>query len=130
MYFSARAKKAVPVDEEGSVTGGLKNPRPIMPKPKPVRMALNAGVCMNINGKWIFPIIKPNGDNYSCGPKTSQNWQMLSGTLGIVFGKDMPIVGSFKNGVLIFTCVAGQTSRVFTMLTTDYPNFKGTYKYE
>jgi len=115
-------------DGPAASVAGLTAPPPKLRKPK-IMVSANSRI-LGISGSWTLKIYHHDGKTYYCGLDLQQNGTSVSGTLSIVFGTDMPIVGTFENGVLTFACVSGQTTQSYTLNTINFTTFTGSYNYE
>jgi hypothetical protein len=120
----------VPSDDPmGSSVAGLSTPPPPLRKPR-ISIAITRVPRLDVSGSWTLKIYHTDGNTYFCSLNLSQDGENITGTLGIVSGTDMPIVGTMEAGVLTFACVSGQTTQSYTLTTTNYKYFSGSFTYE
>jgi len=128
--YKKSLQKPVPSDDNiGNSVAGLSSPPPRLRKPR-ISTAIAHVPRLDVSGPWILKIYHTDGNTYFCSLNLSQNGANITGTLGIVSGTDMPVVGTMEAGVLTFACVADQTTQSYTLTTTDYKYFSGSFTYE
>ncbi len=129
--YNLSLQKPVPSDNGiGNTVAGLSARPPRLRKPKVPVTLMAHNFRPDVSGRWVLKIYHTNGQAYSCALILTQNGTNITGTLGIVSGTDMSIVGTIEGDVLTFACVDNQTTQSYALTTTDFKYFSGSFNYE